>query len=72
MRRLRRFLPPNQEKEQDTDDNHQNSTDQDQSMWHCLHYLAMMLHQEERRAQEVNGLIPCFFGGDADSATLAA
>jgi hypothetical protein len=36
MRRLRRFLPPNQEKDQNTDDNHQNATYEDQSRWHTV------------------------------------
>jgi len=48
----RRFLPPNQEKEHDTGDDHKN----DQVNRHTVRYLAMMLHQEEGpRAQEVSG-----------------
>jgi len=34
MRRLGWFLAPKQEKDQDTDDNHQNATDEDQPVWH--------------------------------------
>jgi hypothetical protein len=45
MRRLRRFLPPHQEKDQETDDNHQNAADEDESRWHTVRYLAVMLHQ---------------------------
>jgi hypothetical protein len=35
MRGLGRFPPPNQEKDQDADDNHQDRADQNQSSWHC-------------------------------------
>jgi hypothetical protein len=35
MRWLRRFAPPNQEKDQDTGDNNQDGADQNQSSWHC-------------------------------------
>jgi len=51
MRGLRQFLPPNQEKDQDTDDNHQNATDQDQSSWHTVRYPAMMLYKTRLAAQ---------------------
>jgi len=36
MRRFRRFLLPHHEKDQETDDNHQNATDEDQSRWHTV------------------------------------
>jgi hypothetical protein len=35
MRRLWRFSPPNQEKDQDTDDDHQDAADEDQPVWHA-------------------------------------
>jgi hypothetical protein len=47
MRRLRRFLPPNQEIDRDSDDNYQNSTDQNQAMRHTVHFLAVMLHKRD-------------------------
>ncbi len=46
MRRLRRFLSPNQEEDDDADDHHQDGANHDESRWHAAHYLAMMLHQE--------------------------
>jgi hypothetical protein len=36
MRRLRHFLPPNQEIERDSHDDYQNSTDQNQAMRHTI------------------------------------
>jgi len=35
MRGLRRYPLPNQEKDDDADDNHQDRADQNQSSWHC-------------------------------------
>jgi hypothetical protein len=71
MRRLRRLSPPNQEKDQETDDNHQNATDEDQSRWHtaCSRYDATP--RKRGRAQEVNGFDTCLWQFPDDGPRLA-
>ena len=52
MRRLRRFLPPNEEVHRDSDDDHQNSSDDNQAMRHTVHSLGAMLHKRDSISKE--------------------
>jgi len=52
MWRLWRFIPPHQEVHHDADDDHQNSSDDNQAMRHSVYPLGVMLHKRDLMGKE--------------------